>query len=153
MFAPCFLRRDDIAADGLVLDKQPCLVQQEDLERGQLLRVRNFVVGPVENVKQQRLQYIRSIAPTSKVEGLEMAERERVLGIIEEEAVLPAAGPAMQALFQFPDDVAEVGDGALLRFQHAHALDAIPQSAFLFEVKSIPLSIAFYQHAEEAKEK
>ncbi len=59
----------------------------------------------------------------------------------------------MQTLLQLADDVGEVGDGALLRLQHVHALDGIPQLALFLEVEPVTLSVAFDQHAEEAEEK
>jgi hypothetical protein len=62
-----------------------------------------------------------------EVEGLKAAERKRVLGVVEEKAVLSAARPAVQPFFQLADDVGEVRDGALVRLQHVHALDRIPQ--------------------------
>ena len=40
---PGFLCGDDVAANRLVLDEEPCFVQQEHLERGKLLRVGNLV--------------------------------------------------------------------------------------------------------------
>ena len=87
-----------------------------------------------------------------KVEGLEAAERERVFGVVEEESVLPAARPAMQAVLQLADDVGEVGDGSLLRLQHVYPLDRIPQLALFFEVEPVTLLIALDEHAEEAEE-
>jgi len=58
----------------------------------------------------------------------------------------------MQPLFQFADDVGEVRDGTLVRLQHIHALDAIPQFPFFFEFEAVTLSIAFDQNAEERKQ-
>ena len=150
-FSPRLLCLNDVVADGLVADEEPCFIQQEHLERGKILRVGDLIAGPVEDVKQQRLQHVGSITPSGEVEGLETAEGKRVLGVVEEKAVLPAARPAMQALFQFADDVGEVGDGALVRLQHIHALDAIPQLALLFEVQPVTLAVAFDQHTEEAE--
>jgi hypothetical protein len=44
-----------------------------------------------------------------EVECLEIGEGEAVLGVVEEESVLAAVRPAMQALFEFADDIGEVG--------------------------------------------
>ena len=106
----------------------------------------------MQNVEEQWLQHIRRIAPASKVEGLKAAEGERVLGVVEEKSMLAAARPAMQAVLQLADDVGKVGDGALCRLQHVHALDGIPQLALLFEVEPVTLLVALDQHAEEAEE-
>ena len=106
----------------------------------------------MQNVKQQRLQDLGRIVPAVEVEGLKAGERKRVFGVVEEEAVLAAACPAMQAFLQLANDVRKVRDGALGRLQHVHALDGIPQAALFFEVQPVPLFVALDQHAEEAEE-
>jgi hypothetical protein len=83
---------------------------------------------------------------------LEAAERERVLGVIEEESMLPAARPAVQALLQLANDVGEVRHSALLGFQHVQPLDRIPQLALFFEVQPVTLLVTLDEHAEEAEE-
>ena len=152
VLAPGLLRLHDIVPDGLVLDEEPRLVQQEHLEGRQLLRVGDFIRGPVENIEQQRLQDLGRVAPAGEVEGLEAAERKRVFGVVEKKAILPAPRPPMQPLLQLADNVAEVGDGALFRLQHVHPLDRIPQLALFFEVEPVTLLIALNQHTEEAEE-
>ena len=107
----------------------------------------------MQNVKQQRLQNFRRIIPAVEVEGLKAGERKRVLGVVKEESILSAASPAVQAFLQLADDVAEVRDGALVRLQHVHPLDRIPQPAFFFEVEPVALVVALNEHAEEAEEK
>jgi len=110
VLAPGFLSRNNIAADGLVLDEKPCLIEQEYFECGESCGIGDFVRCPVQNVKQQRLQNVGRIAPAGEVEGLEAAERKRVLSVVEKESVLAAARPAVQALLQLADDVGEVGE-------------------------------------------
>ena len=58
----------------------------------------------------------------------------------------------MQPVFQFADDVGEVGEGALFRLQHVDAFDRFPQLALVFEVQPIALFVAFDQDAEEAEQ-
>src|SRR5208337_2586536 len=130
----------------------PRLVEQEDLEGSEFLRVGNFIRRAVQNVKQQRFQDLGCIVPAVDVEGLKAGERQSVFSVVEEEAVLTAACPALQAFLQFANDVRKVRDGALGRFQHVHALDGIPQAALFFEVQPVPLFVALNQHAEEAEE-
>ena len=100
MLAPGLLRLGDVIPDRLVADEQPRLIEQEDFEGGQLLRIANLVAGPVQDVEQQRLQHLGRIVPSVKVEGLEAAEAERVLDVVKQKAVLPGPRPAVQALFQ-----------------------------------------------------
>src|SRR5271169_6707860 len=92
---PGLLRLHHVIANRLVLDEEPCLVEQEDLEGGELLRVSNLIRCSVQGIKQQWLQNLRRIAPTMEVEGLKTGEGKRVLGVIEEESVLSPAGPAV----------------------------------------------------------
>ena len=42
VLAPGFLRLDDVVADRLVADEQPCFVEQERLECGELLADRQI---------------------------------------------------------------------------------------------------------------
>ena len=94
----------------------------------------------------------RRVAPACEVECLESAERKRVLGIVEEKSILPAAGPAVQAILQLANNVAEAGNGPLFRLQCIDSLNRIPQLALLFEVEPVTLFVAFNQYAEEAEE-
>ena len=154
VLAPRLLRLHDVVADGLVLDEQPCLIEQEHLEGGELLRVGDLVRRPMQNIKQQWLQAHRAHRPSrAKLKVWKLAERERVLGVVEEKSVLAAARPAVQPLLQLADDVAEVRDRALVRLQHIHPLDRVPQLAFFFEVEPVTLFIALDEHTEEAEEK
>ena len=105
VLAPGLLRLHDVIADGLVLDEEPRLVEQEDLEGAEVLRVGNLIRCPVQNVKQQWFQNLRRIVPAVEIERLKAVERKRVLGVVKEEAVLSTAGPAVQAFFQLADDV------------------------------------------------
>src|SRR5208283_3121571 len=153
VLAPCFLRLHHIIADRLVLDEEPRLVEQEELRCAELLRVGDFIRCPMQNIKEQWFQDFRRIVPAVEIERLKVFERKRVLGIVEEEAVLSTAGPAVEAFFQLSNDVSKVRDCALVRLQHVDALDRGPQSAFLLEVEPITLLVTLNEHTEEAKEK
>jgi hypothetical protein len=98
VLAPGLLRLRHVIADRLALDKQPCLIEQEDVEGGELLRVGNFIRGAMQDVKQQRLQDLRCIIPTVEVERLKARKRKRVLGVVKEEPVLSTTRPAVQAV-------------------------------------------------------
>src|ERR1035438_1847367 len=50
--------------------------------------------------KQQWFQNFRCVIPTVEVKRLKTGERKRVLGVVEEEAILSTAGPAVQTFFQ-----------------------------------------------------
>ncbi len=141
VLAPGLLCLHHVIADGLVLDEQPRLIEQEDLEGRELLRVGNLIRGAMQNIKQQRLKDLRGIVPTVEIEGLKAGERKRVLGVIEEESVLSAARPAVQAFLQLADDVGKVRERALTRLQHVNALDRIPQPAFILEVEPVALGV------------
>ena len=91
----------------------------------------------MQDVKEQRLKDLGRIAPASKVEGLETAEGERVLGVVEEESVLALPRPAMQPIFQLAEDVGEVRDRALLRLENINPLDSIPELSLLPVIEPI----------------
>src|ERR1700730_6929073 len=107
----------------------------------------------MQNVKQEWFQNFRRVIPAVKVESLKARERKRVLGVVKEKSVLPTARPTVQAFLQLADDVGEVRNRALVRFQHVDALDCLPQAAFFLEVQPIPLFVALNEHVEEAEEK
>src|SRR5271166_3005003 len=153
VLAPGLLRLHHIIANGLVLDEEPRFVEQEELGCAELLRVGNFIRCPVQNIKQQWFQDFRRIVPAVEIERLKAFERKRVLGVVEEEAVLSTAGPAVEAFFQLSNDVSKVRDCALVRLQYVDALDRVPQSALLFEVDTVTLLVTLNEHAEEAEEK
>src|SRR5271170_4746277 len=153
VLAPGLLRLHHIIANRLVLDEEPRLVEQEELRCAELLRVGDFIRCPMQNIKEQWFQDFRRIVPAVEIERLKVFERKRVLGIVEEEAVLSTAGPAVEAFFQLSNDVSKVRDCALVRLQHVDALDSVPQSAFLFEVDTVTLLVTLNEHAEEAEEK
>ena len=44
----------------------------------------------------------------------------------DEEAVLAAAGPAVEAFFQLSDDVPKIRDRSLVGLQHVNPLDRVP---------------------------
>src|ERR1700739_2458309 len=106
----------------------------------------------MENVEEQGLQNIRRVSPACKVECLEAAERKRILGVVKQESVLAAARPALQAVLELADDVGEAGNRSLLRLQHVHAVDRVPQLALLAELEPVTLFVALDEHAEEAEQ-
>src|SRR3984957_2791950 len=153
VLAPRLLRLQHVIANRLVLNEEPRLIEQEDLERGELLRVGNFIRRAVQNIKQQWLQNLRRVIPTLEIERLKAGKRKRVLSVVEEKAILSATRPAVQAFLQLTDDVGKVRDRALAGLQHVDALDRIPEPAFLLEVDPVTLFVALNEHAEEAEEK
>ena len=153
VLAPGLLRLHHIIANRLVLDEEPRLVEQEELGGAELLGVSDLIRCPMQNIKQQWFQDFRRIVPAVEIERLKAFERKRVLGVVEEEAVLSTAGPAVEAFFQLANDVPKVRDRALVRLQYVNALDRVPQSAFLLEVETVTLLVALNEHAEEAEEK
>lgn len=62
----------------------------------------------MENIEEQWLQDIGRVAPPCKVECLEAAEGQSIFGVVEQEPVLTAACPALQAVLQFSDDIGEI---------------------------------------------
>src|SRR6202795_2261715 len=95
VLAPGLLRLHYIIANGLVLDEEPRLIEQEELGGAEVLGVSDLIRCPVQNVKQQWFQDFRRIVPAVEIKCLKALERKRVLGVVEEEAVLSTAGPAV----------------------------------------------------------
>src|SRR5579863_499954 len=153
VLAPGFLCLYHVIANRLVLDEEPRFVEQEDLESVEVLRVGDLIRRAMQNVKQKRLKNFRRIIPAVEIERLKAFERKRVLGVVEEEAVLSTAGPTVEAFFQLTNDVAKVRDCALVRLQDVDALDRVPQATFFLEVQPVTLLVALNEHAEEAEEK
>src|SRR5580693_8536020 len=153
VLAPGLLRLHHIITNGLVLDEEPRLIEQKELGGAEVLRVGDFIRCPMQNIKQKWFQNFGRVIPTVEVKRLEAFERKRVFGIVEEEAVLSTAGPAVEAFFQLADDVPKVRDRTLVRLQHVDALDRVPQSAFFFEVDTVTLLVTLNEHAEKAEEK
>src|SRR5208337_2041864 len=153
VLAPGLLRLHHIIADRVVLDEEPRLVEQEELRCAELLRVGDFIRCPMQNIKEQWFQDFRRIVPAVEIERLKAFERKRVLGVVEEKAVLSTAGPTVEAFFQLTNDVSKVRDCALVRLKYVNPLDRIPQPAFFFEVQTVTLRVALNEHAEEAEEK
>src|ERR1700676_5073891 len=153
VLAPGLLRLHHIIANGLVLDEEPRLVEQEELGGAELLGVSDLIRCSVQNIKQQWFQDFRCIVPAVEIERLKAFERKRVLSVVKQKSVLSAAGPAVEAFFQLANDVAKVRDGALVRLQYVDALDRVPQSAFLLEVQPVTLLVTLNEYSEEAEEK
>src|ERR1700722_12055309 len=106
----------------------------------------------MQNVKQEWFKNLRRIVPAVKVESLKAGERKRGLGVVKEKSVLPTAHPTVQAFLQLANDVGEVRNRALVRFQHVDSLDRLPQAAFLLEVEPVALLVPFNEHAKVAEE-
>ena len=60
------------------------------LKRGGQLHVLDLVRGPMQDVKEERLQHVRVLLHAIEVEGLEATEGQRVLRVVEYVAELPA---------------------------------------------------------------
>jgi hypothetical protein len=75
MLAPCLLRCDDVVTNGLVLDEEPSLIQQEKLEGREPFRIDDFEGRAMQHIKEQRFENVRRVAPAAKVEGLEARKR------------------------------------------------------------------------------
>src|SRR5713226_3445057 len=95
----------------------------------------------MQDVKQEWFKNLRRVVPAVKVESLKGGERKRVLGVVKEKSVLPTARPTVQAFLQLADDVGEVRNRALVRFQHVNSLDCLPQAAFFLEVEPVTLLV------------
>ena len=93
------------------------------------------------------IQHVRGIAPSCEVECLEAGEGERVFLVVEDKTVLACLRPAVEAFFEFANDLGEGGNGSLLCGHGIHALDGIPKLALLFEVE--PVAVLFDQDSEQ----
>src|SRR5208283_2979808 len=153
VLAPCLLRLHHIIANGLVLDEEPRLVEQEELGGAELLGVSDLIRCSMQNIKKQWFQNLGRVIPTVEVKRLKTGERKRVLSVVKQKSVLSTAGPAVEAFFQLANDVPKIRNRALVRLQYVDALDRVPQSAFLLEVDTVTLLVTLNEHAEEAEEK
>src|ERR1019366_7396852 len=95
MLAPCLLCLHHVIPDRLVLNEEPRLVEQEELGGAELLGVSDLIRCSMQNIKEQWFQNLGRVIPTVEVKRLKTGERKRVLGVVEEEAVLSTAGPAV----------------------------------------------------------
>lgn len=101
----------------------------------------------MENVKDQRFEHSGGIVPSMEVEGLEPAEGESVLHIVENKTILSALCPLVEPVFEFADDFGKVRDCALIAFQHVHALNSRVELSFLFEVQAV--AVVLYQDSKQ----
>ena len=76
--------------------------------KSELFRVADFVTGTMENVKEERFEYCGGIVPSVEVKGLEAAEGESVLDIIENETILTGLCPLVESVFEFANDLGKV---------------------------------------------
>src|ERR1700722_5430351 len=120
VLAPCLLRLHHIIADRLVLDEEPCLVEQEELGCAELLGVSDLIRCSMQNIKQQWFQNLGRVIPTVEVERLKTGEEKRVLSVVKQKSVLSTAGPAVETFFQLANDVAKVRNRALVRLQYVN---------------------------------
>src|SRR5216684_5753952 len=153
VLAPCFLGLHHIIADGLVLDEEPRLVEQEELGCAELLGVSDLIRCSMQNIEQQWFQDFGRIVPAVEIERLKAFERKRVLSVVEQKSVLSTAGPAVEAFCQLANDVANIRNGALVRLKHVDALNRIPEPVFLLKVEPVTLLVALNEHAKKAEQK
>ena len=111
------------------------------------MRICDFIARSVQDIEEKRLQQLGCVVPTVEVEGLESAECERVFDVVEEKSVLSGARPAMETIFQFPDDLSEIAQRPLFGFENVHSLDGAIQLALFFEIQLV--SLAFDQYAKK----
>src|SRR3984893_17293727 len=93
VFPPGLEGFDDGPLDAGVLQEHPRFIDEKGFENGRNLSVRNDGIGTMQNVEKQRFQEFRVLAHALEVEALKAGERDRVLGVVEEESELAPSGP------------------------------------------------------------
>ena len=130
VFAPGLEGLDDVSLNARVSEEHPRFVDEECLEHVGDLPVRDDLVGPVKDVKEQRFQYLRVLAHPLEVEALEPGKSNRVLGVVEEKAELPAFGPFREAGGEaMPEGIREDAEGSEVRRQSIEVLDLVVEVA------------------------
>src|SRR5258708_2780293 len=148
LLAPGLLRPRHIVANGLIANEHPGLVHDEDLELGAAFRGLDLRAGAMEDVEQQRLQHVRVARHAIEVEGLEGAESQRVLSVVEDMPKLTGARPALEPLTEWPDNGSKTGERAAGGVELVDPLDSSVQAPLLGAVELI-FAGAFDQHAQE----
>src|SRR5215469_16341298 len=93
MLTPGFESFGYVPLDARVPEKDPGFVDEECLERGCHLAIRDDLIRPVQDVEKQGLEKLGVPAHLLKIEALEPRKRNGVLGIVKEEPELPARNP------------------------------------------------------------
>src|SRR5271156_1734715 len=85
----------------------------------------------MQNVEQQRFQEFRVLAHTLEVKALKAGERNRVLGVVEEESELASASPLRKAARDvMPERICENAEGAQRRVHGVEVFDLVKEIAF-----------------------
>src|SRR5271170_6498362 len=106
----------------------------------------------MQDVEQQRLQKFRVLAHALEVEALKAGERNRVLGVVEEESELAASGPFGEAArYVVPECVRQHAQSAERRVHRIQVFDLVEQVALGGRVEfTRPWSLD--QHFQEERE-
>src|SRR5271163_1047986 len=107
----------------------------------------------MQNVEQQWLQEFRVLAHALEVEALKARERDRVLGVVEEESELAASGPFGEAARNVVTErVRQHAQRAQRRVHRIQVFDLVEEVALGGRVElTRPLSVN--QHFQEEREK
>src|SRR5271163_2267398 len=107
----------------------------------------------MQNVEQQWLQEFRVLAHALEVEALKAGERNRVLGVVEEESELAASGPFGEAARNvMPERVRQHAQRAQRRVHRIQVFDLVEEVALGGRVKlarPLPLNQHFQEESEE----
>ena len=87
---------DDRALDAGIAEKRPRFINEERFENMRDLAIGDCVVGPVENVKEQRLQNLRVLLHPLKIETLKARKTHSVFRVVEKEPKLSACRPLLE---------------------------------------------------------
>src|SRR5271170_1761807 len=106
----------------------------------------------MQNVEQQRLQEFRVLAHALEVEALKTGERNRVLGVVEEESELAASGPFGEAArYVVAERVRQHAQSAERRVHRIQIFDLVEEVALGGRVElARPLSLN--QHFQKESE-
>src|ERR1700675_3638009 len=106
----------------------------------------------MQNVDKQRFQEFGVLAHTLEVEALKARERDRILGVVEEESELAASGPFGEAArYVAAERVRQHAQSAESRVHRIQVFDLVEEVAFGSRVElARPLSLN--QHFQEEGE-
>ena len=153
LFAPGLKGLNDVVLHGGVAEEYPRFVNEECLEHVGELPVRDDLVGPVQDVKEQRFHNLRVLAHALEVEALEPGKSQGVLGVVEEEPELPAFGPLLEAggkaAFQ---GIGERAEGPEVGVNLEQVLDLVVEVLFLL-CREPGFPVRLRQHLDEEAEK
>src|SRR5260370_37472030 len=133
-------------------EEAPGLVHEKGFERGGKLRIMNNHVGPMQDVKQQRLNQFGMLVHALEVEALEAAEGQCVLCVVEGPAVLAAVHPAVQLVGQvFAERIGQHAQGPQFLWKLIKARELLVQ-LLVVSVCELVLLPAFDQRFEQCKQ-